>query len=206
MSEPWLDRWQQGRTGWHEPGGNRSLRRHWRGSGLKILIPMCGKSVDMLWLANQGNTVVGVEYSEIAVNAFFDENELRYRLADGGRRYEAIDRPLSIVCSDYFEFDEKDFDAHYDRGALIALPAHERAAYAAHTNALLAPEPMQLVITLEYEQDRANGPPFCVLADEVLSYWPGLKRVDAYDDIANAPPKFGQAGLQAMLEVVWRSP
>ncbi|NNC78060.1 MAG: thiopurine S-methyltransferase [Woeseiaceae bacterium] len=205
MTKSWLERWRTGRIGWHEERGNRSLRRHWRGSGRRVLVPMCGKSVDLLWLAGEGNSVTGVELSEIAVNDFFEENQLHFRQTDGDRRYEAIDIPVSIVCGDYFEFDEKGFDAHYDRGALVALPAGLRGAYAAHTSALLVPDREQLVITLEYDQDVADGPPFSVAGDEVESYWPGLVQVDAYDDIENCPPKFRDAGLEKMLEVVWKS-
>ena len=70
-NEPWLERWQIGRTGWHEPSGNRNLRAHWSWSGKRVLVPMCGKTPDLLWLEELGNEVVGVELSEIAVVAFF---------------------------------------------------------------------------------------------------------------------------------------
>lgn len=206
MNETWLERWQQGRIGWHETSGNRSLKRHWRGAGLRVLVPLCGKSVDMLWLARQGNEVTGVEVSEIAARDFFKDNGLQYRRSANGARYRATDLPVSIICGDYLAFDETGFDAHYDRGALVALPAGTRARYAAHTTARLAANPVQLVITLEYAQACVDGPPYSVPSDEVLSYWPALTRVDAYDDIQNAPPKFCAAGLEELTEVVWRSP
>ena len=50
----------------------------------------------------------------------------------------------------------------------------------------------------------STGPPFSVPAEEILGYWPKLQRVDAYDDIQNGPPKFREAGLDEMIEVVWR--
>ena len=206
MNESWLERWQEGRIGWHETDGNRSLKRHWRGDGLRVLVPLCGKSVDMLWLAEQGNEVTGVEVSDIAAREFFSDNNLRCERSADGTRYAAKDLPVTIVCVDYLAFDDTGFDAHYDRGALVALPADRRARYAAHTTARLSANPVQFVITLEYDQARADGPPYSVTADEVLSYWPALCRVDAYDDIANAPPKFRDAGLAEMTEVVWRSP
>jgi hypothetical protein len=40
----------------------------------------------------------------------------------------------------------------------------------------------------------------------LLTYWPELKRVDAYDDLENGPPKFREAGLREMIEVVWKAP
>lgn len=205
MNEPWLERWREGRIGWHQEGGNRSLARYWRGTGLRVLVPLCGKSVDMLWLARQGNDVTGVEVSEIAVREFFADNNLACEISADGARYSATDLPVTIVCGDYLAFDDCGFDAHYDRGALVAVPADRRADYAAHTTARLSADPVQLIITLEYEQARVDGPPYAVSSDEVLSYWPALERVDAYDDIGNAPPKFREAGLPEMVEVVWRS-
>ena len=205
MNENWLERWREGRIGWHEAGGNRSLKRHWRGTGLHVLVPLCGKSVDMLWLAEQGNEVTGVEVSDIAAREFFADNDLRYERFADGTRYRANGLPITIVCGDYFAFQDCGFDAHFDRGALVAMPHEQRPRYAAHTSARLSAAPVQLVITLEYEQAAVDGPPFSVTADELLSYWPGLSRIDAYDDIANAPPKFRDAGLDEMIEVVWRS-
>lgn len=206
MNETWLERWQQGRIGWHEAHGNRGLKRHWCGTGLRVLVPLCGKSIDMLWLAGQGNEVTGVEVSAIAAREFFIDNDLRYTVSGDGTRYTAEDLQVTIVCGDFLTFDDTGFDAHYDRGALVALPAAERARYAAHTTARLNASPEQLVITLEYAQSSVDGPPYSVSAEEVRAYWPSLMRIDAYDDMANAPPKFRDAGLAELTEVVWRSP
>lgn len=162
-----MERWREGRIGWHQPDGNASLRRHWRGTGPRVLVPLCGKTPDLVWLAEWGNEVVGVELSEIAVQSFFD--------------------------------------AHYDRGALVALPSDLRAAYARHTRSLLAASAEQLLVTLEYDQGLAAGPPYAVHADEVLAYWPELIRIEEHDDLPNGPPKFREAGLAAMIEVIWRS-
>jgi len=60
MTESWLERWREGRIGWHEAEGNASLKKHWRAEGKRVLVPMCGKTVDMLWLEERGNSVVGV--------------------------------------------------------------------------------------------------------------------------------------------------
>jgi len=205
VSEPWLERWAAGRIGWHEPHGNRSLKKYWLGNGRRVLVPLCGKSVDLAWLEAQGNEVIGVELSDLAARAFFEENDIEYRQKNDGQRFEAIDRQITIVRGDYFEFYGELFDAHYDRGALAALPANMRRRYAAHTNTLLTSNAMQLLIVLEYDQALADGPPFSITADEVLSYWPQLERVDAYNDIENAPRKFHDAGLTEFVEVVWRS-
>jgi thiopurine S-methyltransferase len=207
MNEEWLERWHEGRIGWHEEGGNASLKQHWRASGCRVLVPMCGKTPDLVWLAEQDNEVVGVELSRVAVEAFFDEQGLRCDVEDADIPvYRARELPIAIYCGDLFELHDLACNAHYDRGALVATAADRRPAYAQHVNRLLEPMPEQLIIVLEYDDTVAKGPPFSVPADEVLGYWPELVCVEAYDDIANGPPKFIEAGLQEMTEIVWRSP
>ncbi len=41
---------------------------------------MCGKSLDMIWLAEQGLQVTGIEISALAIETFFAENELDYEV------------------------------------------------------------------------------------------------------------------------------
>jgi len=206
MSEDWLERWKIGRTGWHEPAGNRNLRTHWTWSGRRVLVPLCGKSHDLLWLEAQGNEVVGVEVSDLAVRGFFEDNGLDYEPVAGALPgFRAIGRNITLYCGDYFEFCAEPFDAHYDRGALIALPADLRPRYARHTSALLRDRAAQFVITIEYDQAVCEGPPFSVGPEEILDYWPGLRRLLSVEDIENGPPKFLAAGLESMHEVVWIS-
>ena len=206
MTEPWLERWQEGKIGWHEAQGNSSLQKYWTASGKRVLVPLCGKTQDLIWLERQGNQVIGVELSEIAVKAFFDENEMEYSLNEGAlTAYVAKEHSITIYCGDYFEFSEGSFDAHYDRGALIALPANMRQAYAEHTRTLLDADAAQMIICLEYDDSIATGPPFSVPAHEILTFWPDLERINAFDDIENGPPKFRQAGLGEMIEVVWQT-
>jgi len=207
MHDAWLERWQIGRIGWHEADGNRNLQRHWRAKGRRVLVPMCGKTPDLLWLEAQGNEVVGVELSDIAVRAFFDENGLSYERKKGALdEYRASERRITIYCGDYFELEESGFDAHYDRGALVALSPELRPEYARHTNSLLSAGAEQLVIGVQYDQEVCDGPPFSINADEMRGYWPDLEVVATVDDTVNAPPKFLEAGLDLMHETVWRSP
>ncbi len=206
MTEPWLERWQEGRTGWHEEGGSASLREFWPVTGHTVLVPLCGKAVDMRWLAEQGNRVIGVELSDLAIKAFFDEQGLQYQVTDGRLvRYDAVSLDISIFCGDFFELTEIRCDAHFDRGALVALPQAMRPAYAAHVSKLLSADATQVVVTLDYDDSVANGPPFSVPDEELLSYWPSLQLVDAHDDFRNAPPKFVNAGLTEIIQKTWRS-
>lgn len=209
MREDWLDRWATGRTGWHEQDGNAGLQSHWpTGSSAKrVLVPLCGKTPDLRWLALRGHEVVGVELSEKATHEFFSDNDLTYRVESSEKFdcYTANDLPISICCGDYFKFGGMQFDALYDRGALVALPDSSRPAYVEHTQKLLSCDAQRLIITLEYDQHIVQGPPFSVWPDEILGYWPDLVRVEETDDLETCPPKFRAAGLTEIQEVVWLS-
>ena len=78
-----------------------------------------------------------------------------------------------------------------------------RPDYAEHTRTLPKTEAAQLLITLEYDQSLVNGPPYCVMADEVLSYWPQLGPVHEEEALASCPPKFREAGVTHVNEVTW---
>lgn len=208
--EDWQGRWREGRIGWHEPEGSAALKRYWPAlsAGRRVLVPLCGKARDLKWLADRGHAVVGVELSTLAVLAFFAEHGLAFTVERAGRLpcYRADDCDIALYAGDYFDFSAAPCDALFDRGALVAMPATERPRYVAHTKRLLRPGAGRLMVTLEYDQERAAGPPFSIAADEVSRYWPDLELVERRNDIDNAPPKFRNAGLEEFYESVWRSP
>ncbi len=170
-----------------------------------MLVPLCGKTTDLVWLEGEGNEVVGVELSEIAIRTFFEENEISYSVVEGElTAYAADDRRITIYCSDYFSFVGGPFSGLYDRAALVALPPPQRDAYVRHTRSLLGAGASMLVISVDYDQSIVTGPPFSVPEQAMLSLWPELECIDAYDDTENCPPKFREAGLAMMRELVWR--
>jgi len=205
--EEWLERWKSGHTGWHEAHGNTALHKFWPKlpAGSRVLVPLCGKSVDLLWLEQQGCDVTGVELCEIAVRAFFAEAGIAFDIESVGDlpRFQARDRKLAIHCGDYFAYSDGAYDAVYDRASLVALPPELRPAYAAHTKSLMAPDARHLLITLEYNQAKVNGPPYSVLADEVSGYWPELRRAGARNALKNMPPKYHEAHVNEFVEAVW---
>lgn len=210
MLDFWHSRWENGQHGWHEADGNVSLRTYWPrlAAGSRVLVPLCGKSIDLLWLAKQGCEVTGVELSEIAARSFFEEAGLQheYDKTDGFSWFRNREAGIAIACGNYFEFSDQPFDALYDRASLVALPPRKRPEYIRHTQKLMQPGATQLLLTLEYDDTNIEGPPFSVLKDEVLGYWPGLQRMYEHNDIDNSPPKFRGAGVSELIEVVWAGP
>ena len=79
----WHERWRDGRIGFHLPATHRALMKHKNsllGEGVtsppelskRVFVPLCGKAVDMLWLAACGHRVYGVDLSGVAARDFFD--------------------------------------------------------------------------------------------------------------------------------------
>jgi len=130
----WQERWARNQIGFHLPEVNPYLLRYWPSltlaQGAKVLVPLCGKSLDLMWLASNGYHVLGVELSEQAVDAFFREQNLTPRITWHGvfKVYQAD--LIEIWCGDFFALDAgalADCTALYDRAALIALPPLKRA-------------------------------------------------------------------------------
>lgn len=174
----WEDRWREGRIGFHEGAPNAWLVEHVAVLGItperrRVLVPLCGKSVDLAFLAAHGAEVVGVELVEAAARAFFEEASLpAARTVDGALvRYEAAG--VEIVVGDFFDLGPEDvgvFDAYYDRASIVALPPSLREAYARTLNAL-APAARGLVVT--FEHDATDGkPPFSVSLGELVALFP----------------------------------
>ena len=52
----WLERWELEQTGFHQNETNPYLQQYWQqmDNASQVFVPLCGKSLDMLWLAKQG--------------------------------------------------------------------------------------------------------------------------------------------------------
>lgn len=210
--EFWQSRWARNEIGFHQQSVNPGLQRHWPNLGLpeesQVLVPLCGKSLDMLWLAQWGYRVLGVELAERAAVDFFAELGVVPQITEEGalRRY-SYER-LEILQGDFFDVTAKQVagcGGLYDRAALIALPPGLRADYAAHLQRIL-PHPVRgLVVTLEYPQAQMDGPPFAVLAAEVRELFVEGWEVGEVErlDVLAENPKFLQRGVSHLDEVVF---
>lgn len=173
-AEFWRERWESGRTGFHQDETNRYLMQHWSrlnvGTDAKVFVPLCGKSSDMLWLRDQGYEVIGAELSPIAVRDFFDQNGLNVAQSKQGdfERWEG--NGVTVLCGNVFHLSAEDLEgvgAVYDRAALIALPPDMRRDYATHLGEVLLSGTKMLLVTIDYPQHQRGGPPFSVSDDEV---------------------------------------
>jgi thiopurine S-methyltransferase len=148
----WLDR----QIDFHQKEINRLLTRFWCGlnlaQGSRVLVPLCGKSLDMIWLAQQGHEVIGLELSPLAVRAFFRENRMQPSRRKFGKFTLWQYNNISILCGDYFAVTRADLgciDVVYDRAALTALPEDIRRLYVAHLKLIIPAACKVFLLTVE---------------------------------------------------------
>lgn len=186
--EFWHQRWQANQIGFHQAAPTPLLLRHWPAlqvaPGSTVFVPLAGKSVDMAWFAAQGHRVLGVELSQLAIDAFFAEHGLEPEVETTGYGVHHRAGGIELIRGDAFALDAAALagcDAVFDRGALVALPPDLRRRYAAELYARLPTGCRGLLITLEYPQAERDGPPFSVDEDEVHALYARdwqLERID----------------------------
>ncbi|EKT4485481.1 thiopurine S-methyltransferase [Pseudomonas putida] len=208
----WQQRWANNQIGFHQAQVNPYLQKYWPtlqlAPGSRVLVPLCGKSLDLAWLAGQGYGVLGVELSRRAVEDFFGEHGLEADVQQRGEFEVWRSGDVELWCGDFFALraqDIADCVGLYDRAALIALPAQMRAMYMQALTALLPANCRGLVVTLDYDQALLAGPPFSVGDAEVRQGFAGwqLNELEAVEMIEESP-KFVQAGVSSLLERVYR--
>lgn len=209
----WQERWATNQIGFHQVEVNPYLQQYWStlavAGGSKVFVPLCGKSLDMMWLAGRGHRVMGVEVSQLAVEAFFREQALTPQAEQRGafKVYQA--GLIEVWCGDFFTLDAQvlaDCTALYDRAALIALQQPMRAQYTAHLDTLLTPGCKGLLIAVDYDQAQRAGPPFAVADEEVQSLLGAQWNVVTLQelDILSQSRKFMADGVTRLEERVYR--
>jgi thiopurine S-methyltransferase len=207
----WIDRWNEGQIGFHLDEINPALMRHWPKCGHDdkgpILVPLCGKSLDLLYLRDLGHSVTGFELSPLAVEAFWQESQIVPSVTqDGAHRIFEGDR-IRLIEGDFLTTRPDQFEAPtgvYDRAALIALPPPMRDRYCRHLLSL-APSVPILLITLDHDPDEKEGPPFPVTPLEVHQRFDTTHTVEILEsrDVLEKNPAFKSWGVRALTENVF---
>ena len=215
--EFWLERWQSHQLGWHRDDVNPLLIEFWPKleieAGSKVFVPLCGKTLDMGYLAAEGYEVLGCELSAIAVNEFFGEAGVVHESVQEGRFVRHQSGSITILEGDVFDLNASllgGVAAVYDRGALIALPPDMRRRYAELLMSALPQSARTLLLSLEYDQSLIGGPPFSVLEEEVRQIFGGSHDVTKlFTEVTKeVPPRFAEVGLggssSPVRQIVWK--
>lgn len=143
-NQAWLSMWRRNQIDFHQTTTSDYLRKHWppllADQGRRVLVPLCGKSLDMLWLRDQGYEVIGIELSEVAVKAFFDDNQIACRRQTMASFDCWQGGGFTLFCGDFFEMTAAllgHIDLVYDRASLTALAEAIRPLYVRHMRKIL---------------------------------------------------------------------
>jgi len=200
-SEEWIRRWKVGQIGFHKLQPHDDLIKHENqvlpepGS---VLIPLCGKTVDMKYLADKGHKVVGIEMSETGVVDFFKEQSMNYSRKNHPTMpfevFAAESAGIVIYLGNLFDSNLQmlgQFDAIWDRGAFVAINSSEREKYCNLMATLLKPNGAWLLNCCEYDGTKYGGPPHSIGENEVKRLLTDkfiVAKLDTYDLTA---AKFG---------------
>lgn len=210
--EFWLQKWQDHAIGFHQAEINNHLRTFWQQLNLaadsRVFVPLCGKSLDLLWLCQQGHHVLGVELSPLAVDDFFTENAIDHTqfVRDCFKCRET--KRLTFLQGDFFNLMPEhvaEVAGVFDRAALVALPAELRQQYVQHLKRILPNKAKMLLVSFEYDQAEMSGPPFSVTETEVHALYQDTYTIECLfqADILEENPQFLARGLTRLHEKVF---
>ncbi len=208
----WNQRWQQNQIGFHETQPNQYLveflDQFQLPNNATVFVPLCGKSNDLYWLAQQGYQVIGIECSPLAVTDFFKQHRLSFST-------EAIEHftvyhsdNITLYQGDFFALNQshlKHCDLIYDRASLISFSEEKRAQYVAHLNTWFTATTQMLLITLCYDQTIMQGPPFSVPNTEVEIFYKHKNiKLLTVNDVIDEGPRWRKVGLNALIETAFQ--
>lgn len=204
--EFWHRKWRTGDIGFHEVRPNpiliRNVHNLYLAPSSRVLLPLCGKTQDIVWLLKQGFRIVGVELSSLAIKELFNALGLEPSITPKGSfAYYSADN-IEMYVGNFFDMSEDmlgNIDAIYDRAAMVALPFTMRKKYA-ELLVRITRSAKQLLITYEYDASRMSGPPFCVECGELFSLYESIYTVKQLERKKIAG---GMKLLDDVTEVAW---
>jgi thiopurine S-methyltransferase len=148
-----------------------------------VFVPLCGKSDDMVWLAEHFD-VVGAELSDIACRDFFVEKNIAItpnvvnNVKSKGDFKQYTHGNITLFQGDFFKLYPNQlpvFDWVYDRAAIIALPSAMQQSYASHLSSFLGAHSQLFLISIEFPQEELAGPPFAIFKQDIERLFSGFK-------------------------------
>ena len=174
----WLSRWRKNKIGFHMAEGYSSLENHLANISFPkkqtALVPLCGKSLDLITLTHHFNNVIGVEISEKAINEFLQEQNLTATESSFADFKIFQTESIILWCGDFMKLPLHKLpaiDLIYDKAALVALPPEKRPGYAEKLVGLCSDSTFIMLHHFIYNQDEMPGPPFSVSEEELNNYF-----------------------------------
>ncbi|MDF0606862.1 thiopurine S-methyltransferase [Neisseriaceae bacterium TC5R-5] len=173
----WQKKWQTNDIAFHNPTAHPLLVQYFEELSLepggRVFLPLCGKTLDIAWLLDNGYRVAGAELSKTAIEQLFSELGLEPTINTIDELIHYSANHIDIFVGDIFDLSKAtlgEVDAIYDRAALVALPQTMRQRYTEHLMEITNKAP-QLLIIFEYDQNLLAGPPFSISNEELSHHY-----------------------------------
>jgi len=203
----WHQRWQDNQIGFHLPAPHPLLVDYLTATPLpensRVFVPLCGKTLDIAYLLKCGYQVSAIELSDIAVKALFAALGVEATVTEQEGLVQYSAENLVVYVGDVFKLSKERLghvDWVYDRAALVALPEKMRQQYVAHLQQITNTA-AQIVITIAYDQQQLNGPPFSIDANLLKQYYQSNY---ACEMLAQQNVDGGLKGKVEAVEMLWR--
>lgn len=184
----WIKAWDEGRTNFHKSHYHEKLVEYFplfmAKETDKVLVPLCGKTKDLVWLKDQKLQVHGVELYDNPVKEFFVENHFSdFKKTINENFIDYKTQNLTISCGDFFKLNVAEkYDFIYDRASLVALPEQMRKDYSKLLKEVLKSGGKYLLIAYEYDQSKMQGPPFSVTEKEIHDLYADSFMIERKED------------------------
>lgn len=218
----WSKCWINKSTNWHRSIYSPDLLRFYpsciakMGRKSTVLVPLCGKTLDLIWLAGNGEKVIGIEVVEQACHEFFRENNIPYvveKVQSGDCRIftsqvDALD--ITIFNCDFYaltvELTGRRCDAVWDRGSFVAINPDMRIPYAKQLASLMNNGGKSLLSALEYDYRERHdpGPPFCISEDVVHDAFSAFASIIRLQTSVLPKERFESYGLSCVEEHIFQ--
>lgn len=206
----WISRWRKEKTGFHMPGGYPGLKTYWNRLSLRtnphVLVPLCGKSVDLVLIERFGARVLGVDISEKAILGFFNEQKRPFETDTYGDFIIRKSGNIEIWQGDFLKFPSNkcpQFDLIYDKAALTALPPHMQNRFVQTILKLAGGSASVLLHHFIYAQEQMPGPPFSISKSEITRLFSNHYTIQMLEEnslpAANFPA-FQRRGLKSSIQ------
>jgi thiopurine S-methyltransferase len=192
-----------------------------------IFVPLCGKTIDMAYLATHPGVkeVVGVDGIREALVEFAQEHDdLDIQQVDSIPAFEKYQgKNISLLKGNFFDLLKDEvvqgmltgqFDGILDRASMVAIDPSLRESYVNILGKLLKPGGCILLITFDRRvgtpEGRNAGPPFSVDDEEVqrlygnLDWVESITKLDEKDELDNEESKqrWISQGVESLFELV----
>lgn len=205
--EDWIHMWDISELKFHQPTVYPDLVKYERyfKTNCRVLLPLCGKSLDLLYLESKGYDVHGCELVEKAAKSFFEENSISYSKSKVEKAnifiYKGKDKKITIYQGDFLSLSASvvgKFDAVWDRAAFVAINILQRQTYAEVLYDVMNPNCKYLLNTFVLLGKDYTGPPHTVTKEDIQTIFGTFCNIEHIETTLANPSNFFISNADSM--------